>query len=137
MNRNTGFIVFCLFVILMNMVALTNLSQSVGVHYIVDIDDIDPKLIYDNQALIKICDETLQHAQVTIINKANHSFHPHGLTLLYLLTESHFSLHTWPEHGKLRIDFFSCQNHEKCERGADYLKQAFQGADIRIMKLFR
>ena len=134
---NFAFVVFCIFVILVNMVSLTYMSQFAGVHYIVDIDNADPKLAYDNQALIKICDETLQHANVTVINKANHAFHPHGLTLLYLLTESHFSLHTWPEHGKLRIDFFSCQNHDKCERGCDYLKKAFHGADIKIMKLFR
>ena len=137
MSNNILFVFFCLFIILLNTVSEANLSQYVGVHYIIDIDSVDSKLIYDNQALIEICDQCLREANVTVINKANHAFHPHGLTLMYLLTESHFSLHSWPEDRKLRIDFFSCQNHEKCQKGYDSLKRSFSNANIKMLKLFR
>lgn len=35
-------------------------------------------------------------------------FEPQGLSILYLLSESHFSIHTWPEHGACAIDFYHC-----------------------------
>ena len=35
-------------------------------------------------------------------------FDPQGLSILYLLSESHFSIHTWPEHGACAIDFYHC-----------------------------
>ena len=28
--------------------------------------------------------------------------------MLYLLSESHFSIHTWPENGACAIDFYHC-----------------------------
>jgi len=35
-------------------------------------------------------------------------FIPQGLSILYLLSESHFSIHTWPEFGACAIDFYHC-----------------------------
>jgi len=136
--RNTHrFILVFLIVTLAFSYYLTRNKHFVGVHYIIDIDNADVKLLHDNKAMIEVCDETLRRANVTIVNKAVHTFHPQGLTLLYLLTESHFSLHTWPEHRKLRIDFFSCQNHKKCEIGCDYLRRVFRDATVRVQRLFR
>jgi S-adenosylmethionine decarboxylase proenzyme len=124
-------------VALVALLVMRRKKDYVGAHYIIDVDDADERLLYDNTAMIKVCDEALRRADVTIVNKAVHAFHPQGLTLLYLLTESHFSLHTWPEHRKIRIDFFSCQNHEKCEIGYNYLKHAFHGSTIRVQRLYR
>lgn len=126
-----------LFITIVLIITMRRKMDYVGVHYIIDVDDADERLLYDNTAMIKVCDDALQKSGVTIVNKAVHPFHPHGLTLLYLLTESHFSLHTWPEHRKIRIDFFSCQNHEKCEIGCDHLKRAFHGSTIRVQRLYR
>ena len=33
---------------------------------------------------------------------------PGAFTALYLLAESHLSIHTWPEHGYIAIDVFTC-----------------------------
>ena len=33
----------------------------------------------------------------TIESKQHKKFEPQGLTMLFLLSESHFSIHTWPE----------------------------------------
>jgi len=58
--------------------------------------------------------------------------------LLYLLTESHFSMHTWPEYQKIRIDFFSCEkNEDRCNIVIEHLKKEFKGADIKTKLLRR
>lgn len=33
---------------------------------------------------------------------------PGGITGLYLLSESHLSVHTFPEHGYLALNLYSC-----------------------------
>jgi S-adenosylmethionine decarboxylase proenzyme len=43
-----------------------------------------------------------------ILHQHFHSFSPHGLTGYLLLSASHLSIHTWPEHRYLAIDLFSC-----------------------------
>ena len=44
----------------------------------------------------------------TIENMLKKQFEPQGLSILYLLSESHFSIHTWPEFGACAIDFYHC-----------------------------
>jgi len=46
----------------------------------------------------------------TIIDYVEHKFKPFGYTGLWLLAESHFALHTFPEEGKSYIELSSCNN---------------------------
>lgn len=46
-----------------------------------------------------------------VVNTLSYRFHPYGVagfTHLALLTTSHCSIHTWPEHGSAAIDVFTC-----------------------------
>jgi len=52
--------------------------------------------------------EILGKTSVTIEGAVHKIFQPQGLTILYLLSESHFSIHTWPEAGSCAIDFYHC-----------------------------
>lgn len=52
--------------------------------------------------------EILGKTSVTIEGAVHKVFQPQGLTILYLLSESHFSIHTWPEAGSCAIDFYHC-----------------------------
>jgi S-adenosylmethionine decarboxylase len=111
---------------------------TVGVHYIVDLDNVEKDLVTDNDKLTQICDQSLENGEATILDKMIHHFEPHGLTLLYLLAESHFSMHTWPEHQKIRIDFFTCeQNESKCISVIDHLKSEFESTTMKINILRR
>jgi S-adenosylmethionine decarboxylase len=44
----------------------------------------------------------------TILQEVVHRFEPQGVTVVFVLAESHASLHTYPEHGALMADFFTC-----------------------------
>jgi len=119
-------------------IGFSNRKHFVGLHYIVDIDGIRNELITNNDKLIELCDASLEIGEVTILNKMIHHFEPHGLTLLYLLSESHFSVHTWPEHNKIRIDFFSCDSNEhRCNCVISHLKNEFIGAEFNSKMLKR
>jgi S-adenosylmethionine decarboxylase len=37
-----------------------------------------------------------------------HSFDPYGVSGVVIITESHVTIHTWPEHGYAAVDIFSC-----------------------------
>ena len=50
----------------------------------------------------------LQLSNATILKPCDWEFDPHGYTIVYLLAESHVSLHYWPECKRLMVDFFSC-----------------------------
>lgn len=57
-----------------------------------------------------ICN-TLSESHAEVVGSFSHKFQPEweaGFTALSLLTTSHFSIHTWPEHASAAVDVFTC-----------------------------
>ena len=46
--------------------------------------------------------------ELTIVDKFHHNFNPYGLSLIYILAESHISIHTWEEYNYISIDLYTC-----------------------------
>lgn len=62
-----------------------------------------------DELVIKIYfDKLLEKSGFTILNYQSHQFNPVGYTGLWLLSESHFALHTFPEEQKSYIELSSC-----------------------------
>ena len=73
------------------------------------ITETDPKALYVR------FDTMLHEAGFNVLKVLEHHFTPYGYTCLFLLGESHFAIHTFPEHGKTYIELSSCNEakHEK------------------------
>lgn len=52
--------------------------------------------------------DLLRDSQAEVVNTSVYQFDPCGYTYLSLLTTSHFSIHTWPEHRSAAVDIFTC-----------------------------
>lgn len=55
----------------------------------------------------------LKKAGFTVLNKVAHEFEPQGYTVLWLLAESHFAIHTFPEQKKTYIELSSCNGFKQ------------------------
>ena len=64
----------------------------------------------DTKRLKKILREIAKVCKLTVLRTSTHQFEPYGVTSLFLLSESHLSIHTWPEHGKFAMDVYSCND---------------------------
>lgn len=73
--------------------------------------------IWNKKTWIKATDErylsaeflqALRDAGFTVLSSASAQFKPYGFTILFLLAESHFAIHTFPESGKSYIELSSC-----------------------------
>ena len=53
-------------------------------------------------------ESVLKSTPLDIVDRRFKQFEPTGVTGIYLLSESHFSVHTWPEHNYAGLDLFSC-----------------------------
>jgi S-adenosylmethionine decarboxylase len=53
-------------------------------------------------------DIQLKLAGFNVLCFLDHNFKPQGYTALWLLTESHFAVHTFPEYKKSYIELSSC-----------------------------
>jgi S-adenosylmethionine decarboxylase len=67
----------------------------------------------------------------TVVGRAFHQFEPHGATGVLVLSESHFSAHTYPEENKIYLDVFCCSDRfdpELCSRVIEEEFAALRGS---------
>lgn len=62
----------------------------------------------DTEKLKKKFENVLSLSGFEVISMIEKRFKPHGYTSLYLLSESHFAIHTFPENGDAYIELSSC-----------------------------
>lgn len=61
---------------------------------------------------------------------------PGGVTGLYLLTESHLSCHTWPEHQSAAFNLFTCRKRARWT-WEDTLAEVLQAQQVRVRRVER
>ena len=96
--------------------------MSNGRHLILDLYDCDPDILNDYGELQRLLEASLIMAKANVLRVIGEKFQPQGVTLLALLSESHASIHTWPEIGYCAIDLYTCGDVTETHRAAEFLK---------------
>jgi S-adenosylmethionine decarboxylase proenzyme len=87
--------------------------NSSGKHMICDFKDIKNTELLNNDIelnllLKKIC----ERYDFQILNSIVHNFDPIGHSILFLLSESHISIHTFPEKHHMSFDIYTCRQYK-------------------------
>jgi S-adenosylmethionine/arginine decarboxylase-like enzyme len=57
-------------------------------------------------------DRIVEELKLNVVGECSHQFKkdnsPYGATMIYLLSESHLSVHTFVDEGKITLDLFTC-----------------------------
>lgn len=86
--------------------------SSSGSHMICDIKEIQNQPLLNSLVDLKtLLDHICQKQEYRILQKIEHQFDPQGCTILYLLSESHISIHTFPEKNYIALDIYTCRNY--------------------------
>lgn len=95
-----------------------------GRHVLAELEGVDPASLNDAGFLAETLRSALQRAGATVHEVVAHRFDPQGVTVLALLSESHASVHTYPEHGSLFADVFTCGDRADPELAVRLLAEA-------------
>ena len=60
-------------------------------------------------------DSQLKESGFGVLSFMEYNFEPEGYTAIWLLSESHFAIHTFPEEGKSYIELSSCIENQYLE----------------------
>ena len=73
---------------------------------------------------------------LTVIKKVEHKFTPQGETIVFILSESHFTIHTYPENRYLSMDIYVCNLETNLQKIVDLIKEKvpFEKVDSRILE---
>jgi hypothetical protein len=90
-----------------------NATNSAGKHLICDFKNItNTKLLNSKLELKLMCKDLCMENNFTILGEVDHEFSPQGCSFIFLLSESHLSVHTFPERDHLAFDLYTCRQYE-------------------------
>ena len=68
---------------------------------------------------------------------AFHKFAPQGVSGVVIISESHLSVHTWPELGYAAVDVFTCGTRVDPKDACHYLEENLEAAEVEVMEVIR
>ena len=101
-----------------------NTRHNLGQHLILDLHTVvnNCKLI-SMESTMQELKQIIEDGGLTILGNQYHHFGDgFGFTGVIILSESHFSIHTWPEHGFCAIDLFACGDHDIQKIGDKFIE---------------
>ena len=108
-----------------------------GQHVLAELEGVDPGLLDDEQFLRDTLHSALVRSDATVCQVIAKHFEPQGVTVLALLSESHASLHTYPENGSIFVDVFTCGHRAQPERAVRLLAEALQPDSVQTQTIRR
>ena len=100
--------------------------RPIGFHFIGEMHFKNQEQLLNNENLHKIFIDSLNRADLIILDVYNHVYKPYGFSAVAILKTSHASIHTWPEHGYISIDIFICDELSKGMKVIKFLKEQIQ-----------
>lgn len=86
---------------------------SSGKHLICDIKDIkNIKSLNDINDLTQLLKDICKIHKFDILKEVSYKFEPIGCSILFLLSESHISIHTFPEKNHMSFDLYTCREYQ-------------------------
>lgn len=113
------------------------IHQSIGHHYIVEASGCDPKVISSVEKVQQILVKAAEIAGAKVWSVSVSRFPPRGVSGVIVISESHISIHTWPEYGYGALDFYTCGDSVDPEKGIFYAVEAFGASTSHITEITR
>jgi S-adenosylmethionine decarboxylase len=92
-----------------------------------DLRDVSFDKLNDAEYLRGAMVEAATRCGATIVGENFIKFQPQGVTGVLVLSESHLSIHTYPEEGFAAIDCYTCGTTVDPEVATDYLCEVLGG----------
>lgn len=91
----------------------------------------------DSERAYSLFAQAVREGGLTVMDEGFYKFSPHGFTGFLLLSESHASLHVWPEYNYCAIDLFTCAIGKDMISIIMRIKKAFEADNFTLRKLDR
>ena len=87
--------------------------DSSGKHMICDFKGIENVELLNNITELKaLMGDICKKNDFTILNEMEQQFVPIGCSIIFLLSESHLSIHTFPEKKHMSFDIYTCRQYD-------------------------
>ncbi|MEW6456947.1 MAG: adenosylmethionine decarboxylase [Acidobacteriota bacterium] len=113
------------------------MKKALGTHILVEMYGCNPGSLKDKNWIEELMRRAAIESKAKIVKTFFHQFKPFGVSGVVVIEESHFTIHTWPEHKFAAIDFFYCSNEVKIEKAVDVLQNGFKPENVSMVEIKR
>lgn len=107
-------------------------TKGCSVH--VDMWGVPSHYLNDIDYLALISRLALEEANVTVLDSMQKQFSPNGVTIMFMLQESSFDIHTYPEKEYMAINIHTCGERAMPNIAVDYLVEELRPDTNRIYR---
>lgn len=100
--------------------------STFGRHVAVDTWGANSNLLNDVKFLEEMLVTAANKSGATVLSLQSKQFEPQGATVLVLLSESHISIHTYPEKGFAALDCYTCGETVDPQIAMDYMLEVLK-----------
>jgi S-adenosylmethionine decarboxylase proenzyme len=111
--------------------------QALGRHLLCEYHGCNRELLNQADVIRSELNRAVTLAGATPLHEVVHAFSPHGVTGVVVIAESHFAIHTWPEHGFAAVDLFTCGDSVDPYRAFDHLRGALGAQSHSVVEIRR
>ncbi len=97
--------------------------NGLGTHILIDLYGCDPSKLSDLDFLKQMSFEGVRRSGATILGECFKRFETQGVSGVVIIAESHFTLHSWPEHSYIGMDYFTCGDRINIDVAISYFKE--------------
>lgn len=103
-----------------------SVEVTLGQHVLVECYGCNRTILGDSEKVEEVLITAAKDSGATVIGHQFHRFSPQGVSGFVVIAESHFSIHTWPEHDYAAVDIFTCGETIDFELAIQSIQEGFQ-----------
>lgn len=114
---------------------LPHVSPLIGQEVSASMYGIKDEYFRNNSKLIGLLRSVLLDKKFTILKETVEEFSPQGLTACFVLSESHATIHTYPEHKSLHLHIYSCRGRNDARPVYDALESVLKPERCPLLRI--
>lgn len=111
--------------------------NTLGRHILAEMYDCNKEILNDRILIERIMVEAALEAGAEVREVAFHKFSPQGVSGVVVISESHLTIHTWPELGYAAVDVFTCGHKVDPWDACNYLTEKFEAEHMTANEVKR
>lgn len=111
--------------------------DTFGRHVIAELWNCNVDKLNDLKFVEKMMVDAALESGAEIREVAFHKFAPMGVSGVVIISESHLTIHSFPEHGYASIDVYTCGDRIDPNVAAMYISNQLEAAKIESVNLVR
>lgn len=111
--------------------------ETFGRHVIAELWDCDFDILNNIDEIERIFVDAALHSGAEVREVAFHKFAPQGVSGVVIISESHLTIHSFPEHGYASVDVYTCGDRIDPNVAVEYIAEKLGSRSTELKQLSR